>query len=231
MQDMQQLAQRTPFVIGGDPATCNPSRHTAESVFQGMRAAIQYKCQRDDFSNTHVAAQGLGKVGTQLCDLLHEAGAQLTVFDLDANKIEALCQRIPEARSVNKPSDIYCCDCDVFAPCGFGGILNSRSISMIKAPIIAGSANNQLAHHHIARSLRDHGKLYVPDFLLNSGGLIYAAAMIDRHDSSSVRDKIDALYDTCLALFHQADKEDHPTTYIAEDIAWARLRAMKPIHP
>ncbi|MNG18163.1 Leucine dehydrogenase [compost metagenome] len=65
--------------------------------------------------------------------------------------------------------------CDILAPCGLGGVLNAQTVGELHCAVVAGAANNQLASAEIADELEARGILYAPDYVINSGGLIYVA--------------------------------------------------------
>ena len=46
---------------------------------------------------------------------------------------------------------------------------------MLRATIVCGAANNQLAHPGVEKQLADRGILYAPDYVVNSGGVIQVA--------------------------------------------------------
>jgi len=122
------------------------------------------------------------------------------------------------------PDDIYDVEADVFAPCALGAILNLATIKRLRVPIVAGSANNQLAHHHQGVVLHEHGILYAPDFVINSGGLIYVAAIYDHADEQKAYVQIGGIYDTLMEIFERAKQEKLSTAEIAEKMALERLR-------
>lgn len=221
---MNTIATRTPHVIGAkEPGRvhCQPSPHTAMGVFRGMQAAVQFKLNRDSLKGVHVAIQGVGAVGRALIELLTEAGARVSITDPKADALTH-CVKTYGATAVAL-DDIYDVDCDIFAPCALGGTINANTIKRISAPIIAGSANNQLAHHKYAALLNEHDVLYAPDFVINSGGLINAAMVHDYQDIAMGDAQIDKLYNTLLTMFERAKKEKQPTTYIAEKMALEKL--------
>jgi leucine dehydrogenase len=222
--DMDIISNVTPYVTcttasggGGDP-----SPYTATGVRRGIEAAVKFKLGRDDLKGIHVAIQGAGHVGYHLAKELHERGAILTVADIDSLHSEK-CQREFNAKIVNS-DEIYRVSCDVFAPCALGAILNSATIPLINAPIVAGSANNQLKDL-VADDQRlfERGILYAPDFLINAGGLIQAASAYDHGSLDKAVDQIQHLYDAALNIFERAKAENKPTNHIALVIAEERL--------
>ena len=224
-EDMDVIAERTPYVIGATRThkyEGDPSPYTALGVLRGIEAAVQFKLNRDDLNNTPVAIQGAGHVGAALCRLLSERGAKITICDKQTEAAE-LCASRWNA-TVVPPDEIYGVECDVFAPSAMGGVINFDTLSQLKAAIVAGSANNQLAHHKYGRILHQNGILYAPDFVINSGGLIQAAMTYDYQDEAIAIEKINNLYDTMLMLFERSARHDMPTDKIAEMIAKENIK-------
>lgn len=223
--DMDVIAERTPFVIGAakshqyerDPSPC-----TALGVLYGIQAAVQFKLHRDHLEGLHVAIQGAGHVGYYLAKLLFEHGAQMTMCDINP---AALQRCVDEFKVTPVPvEEIYRVKCDVFAPCAMGGIINAETIPMIQAPIIAGSANTQLAHRLFGNLLHEKNILYAPDFVINAGGLISAAIDYTYRDPAMSDAKIKNMYHNMLDLFTRAAQENLPTTQVAENIAHEKLQ-------
>ncbi|MGV8475781.1 amino acid dehydrogenase, partial [Pseudomonas aeruginosa] len=73
------------------------------------------------------------------------------------------------------PEALLSTPCDILAPCGLGGVLTSQSVSQLRCAAVAGAANNQLERPEVADELEARGILYAPDYVINSGGLIYVA--------------------------------------------------------
>jgi leucine dehydrogenase len=168
--DMRIVGLETRYVVGQATDT-GPA--TAHGVFVALSTAVLRKLERSDLKGLRVAVQGLGNVGRRLCEELVAAGATLVVADVDRERVARAVSELG-ARSV-APEAIYEQDADVFAPCALGGILDDETIPRLRALVVAGSANNQLASEHHAEALAARGILYVPDFVANAGGVIGAA--------------------------------------------------------
>lgn len=224
-QDMDVIATRTPYVIGAETMIKghgNPASHTALSVFQGIKAALQFSRNDANLSDVHIAIQGAGQVGFLLAEMLYKAGATLTVCDANKQAIEHAQAAMPDINIV-EPHAIYHVPCDIFAPCAMGGILTREIIQQLQCQAIVGSANNQLSHLKFARLIRQRGILYAPDFLVNAGGLVNAALIYDCADPEMANRQILKIYDTCLEIFQRAQATDKSTTLVAYEIAMERL--------
>jgi leucine dehydrogenase len=224
ISDMDVIATRTPYVTctSDSKEDGDPSPHTAFGVCRGIEAAVKFKLGKNDLNNIHVIIQGLGHVGYALAKELHQRGAVLTVADVNEKAID---QCIKEFNAhVCAPDEVYDIKADVFAPCALGGILNLHTIKKLCVPIVAGSANNQLAHHHHGVILHERGILYAPDFLINVGGLIYASSMYDHGDPAKARDAVNHIYDNLMDLFEKSQKENVATSEMAEKMALEKLK-------
>ncbi|RJG10361.1 Glu/Leu/Phe/Val dehydrogenase [Pseudomonas cavernicola] len=170
--DMDCIAQYTSHVTSTTSAG-DPSPHTAMGVFAGIRATAQARLGSDDLEGLRVAIQGLGNVGYALAEQLHAAGVELLVSDLDAGRVQLAVEQLG-AHPVASEA-LLGTPCDILAPCGLGGILNAQTVGQLRCSAVAGAANNQLASIEIADEMEARGILYAPDYVINSGGLIYVA--------------------------------------------------------
>ncbi|MCY1544387.1 Leucine dehydrogenase [compost metagenome] len=177
---MDCIAQHTNHVTS-TTSEGDPSPHTAMGVFAGIRASAQARLGSDDLEGLRVAVQGLGNVGYALAEQLHAAGAELLVSDLDAGRVQLAVEQLG-AHPVASDA-LLTTPCDILAPCGLGGILNAETVGQLRCSAVAGAANNQLASGDIADTLQARGILYAPDYVINSGGLIYVAL---RHRGESL---------------------------------------------
>lgn len=222
--DMDVIARKTPYVTcttksGGDS---DPSPLTALGVRRAIEAAAKFKLGRDDLQGLKVAIQGAGHVGYCLAKELHERGAKIVVADIN---IKSLQRCIDEFNAeVVHPEEIYSVESDVFAPCALGSVLNLNTIKQLNTKIVAGSANNQLAHHHYGALLHERGILYAPDFLINAGGLIHVAVIYDHGDMKKCLEQINNIYNTVYDIYERSKFENRATNEIAEKIARDRLK-------
>ena len=224
--DMAEIARQTRHVgginDGNDPArTGDPSPFTAYGVFIGLKEAVKHKHGQSDLKGMRVAVQGLGHVGFHLCNLLHDAGAQLIVADINASAVEhAVTQFGATAVSID---EILSVDADILAPCALGGIINDASIASLKAGIIAGAANNQLEADRHGDILRDMGVLYAPDYVINAGGVVEVHYSREGHPVSETNRHIESIGATVREIFERADRENKPTSFIADRLAEERF--------
>jgi leucine dehydrogenase len=227
--DLNHARKRTRYVAGLEghaAASGDPSPVTAEGVFRGVRLCVQRALGRD-LDGVRVAIQGVGHVGAYLADKLHAAGAKLILTDVNAETLHQVAERT--GAQVVAPGAIFDADCDVFAPCALGGAVNATTLPRIKARIIAGAANNQLADAETGRAVFARGMLYAPDYVINGGGIINVAGEIralernEAFDAAWVDEKLDRLTRTLEEVLDHAAAEKRPTNEVATEIAKARI--------
>ena len=225
-EDADILAQTCDFIFARasqyEPGF-NPSSFTAYGGFIGIRAAVKTVFGNDDLTGIRVAVQGLGATGYVLSKHLHEAGARLTVADVRPETVDrAVAEFGAEAVS---PDAIHAADVDVFAPCALGAGLNDQTIPEITARVICGLANNQLAESRHGQALADAGIAYVPDYVVNAGGMMGASTVIfsELSRDASIR-RIEGLHDTITAILERAASHGRPSADIADEMAVERIR-------
>ncbi|MDN3651430.1 Glu/Leu/Phe/Val dehydrogenase [Thalassotalea ponticola] len=217
--DMAIVNTQTDYVSGLEGKSGNPGPFTALGTFLGIKAAVKYKLNKDDLSGIRVAVQGLGSVGYSLCEKLHAAGASLVVTDINQD-ILAKAQRELNAEVVAL-NEIYSQDVDVFAPCALGASINDETIAQLKAVIIAGCANNQLAEVRHDQVLKDKGILYAPDYVINAGGIINVALEIypEPYCKDEATRLVENIYHTLMNVFEKAGELNKPTGEVADAMA------------
>jgi leucine dehydrogenase len=230
--DMRVMRRETHAVSCLDQAEGgygDPAPMTALGVFQAILAAAEHRLGRADVRGLKVAVQGVGNVGRSLCRLLASAGAELTVCDTHKPQLEKVCEEL--SASAVGTDDIFSAEVDVFAPCAMGAILNSRTIPLLKAKVVAGAANNQLADAEAKRMLADRHITYVPDYVANCGGLISCAAEWYRTDPQQVRRDVLNVRSVCSDILSEAEAEHLHTDDVARCKAEARIAAQSSFGP
>jgi leucine dehydrogenase len=219
--DMDEVARETGFVAGHAGAAGDPSPHTARGVFLCLEAGVRHRLGRD-LAGVRVAVKGLGNVGMGLARLLHDAGADLLVADLDPARTDAARDTL--GASVLPVGAIATAEADVLAPCALGGDLDAATIPALRARVVCGAANNQLATPEDGRRLARRGILYCPDYLVNAGGLIHVARHVLALDGAAVATRIADLPGTLTAILERAAREGTTPGETADRIARARFR-------
>lgn len=216
LDDMDIIAEHTPYVASRS-SHGDPSPSTALGVLRGIEAAVKYKLNKQSLNGLHIAIQGLGHVGYRLAEHLHNAGAKLTVADVNLAQVERAVNAF-SASSVNT-ADILKLSCDVLVPCALGGVLNDQTIPELQTSIIAGAANNQLHHTRHGQVLHDKGILYAPDYVINAGGLIFAACKYSKTSEDEMQNQINYIGHRLIEIFERSTKENRPTNIISDAMA------------
>jgi leucine dehydrogenase len=182
--DMDLIRKHTEYVTGISESiggSGNPSPVTAYGVYMGMKAAAKYKFGKDNLEGKKVLVQGIGHVGETLVDYLTAEGAKVVIADINEDRLKEIGNKY--GAKIYTGDDLYSADVDIYAPCALGATINDETIGRLKAQVIAGAANNQLANEiKHGQMLKDRGILYAPDFLINAGGIINVYAEIVKYD-------------------------------------------------
>jgi len=226
--DMLGMQAHTQYVSGIPRAGAfggDPSPKTAWGVFVSIEAGVRLHLQRASLDGVRVALQGLGAVGWHLAEFLHKAGAKLVVADVDAAKV-ARAQELFGAQAVSV-HEILAADVDVLAPCALGAVLNLGSVPQIRAKLIAGAANNQLATAADGDALQARGILYLPDYLVNAGGIISVAREYrNEGEEQAVMAEVSKIAGRVEELLGRVKASGN--TPARESDIWARSKLVKP---
>jgi leucine dehydrogenase len=223
VSDIDTIRGYTKYAVGGsnEGGSGDPSVMTAFGVFQGMKASLKAANLGESLEGARVAIQGVGNVGYHLASYLSAAGAKLIISDIYPSQVEKIVQEF--GAEVVAPDQIYAADCDIFAPCALGAILNSRTIPQLKCKVVAGSANNQLESDSDGFDLFSRGIVYAPDYAINSGGLINVAAELDGYNQEKVLAQVTKVYNTIATILEHSKKDNIPPHQAADAMAEKRL--------
>ena len=224
--DVQVMRTVTPHVRGiPENGPGDPSPMTALGVFESMKVAVQHAFSRDTLRDIGVHVQGLGAVGMRLSALLAEAGAKLVVSDVDSNKCEEAASRFSaEVIATDQWPDA---DAEIYAPCALGATLNEETIPKLQSAIVAGAANNQLARPEDGNRLHEKGTLYIPDYVINAGGVISTALEGPTFDRNILLKRVTGIAETVEAIITRAKDEQIPANIIADKMAQEKLMAAR----
>lgn len=227
--DCEYMVMESDFINGRADLSGNPSPVTAYGVYWGIKACALEKWGNNSLKDKVVAVQGLGAVGRALCEYLHQEGAKLIVTDIMPEKVEQVV-KVYNAKAV-KPEEIYSVECDIFAPCSVGAILNDDTIPQLKCEIVAGAANNVLLDEkRHGDMLMERGILYAPDFVINGGGLINVyQEFFPPYDREKTFKIVERIYDRLLYIFNLAKRYNINTQLAANRYAEERIEMIKNI--
>lgn len=214
--DIAIVHKETPYVLGLEGKSGDPSPMTAYGVYKGIKAAVKFKLGRDSLDGVKIAVQGLGHVGYYLCKHLADEGAKLFVTDINKESIEKVVAEF-KATAVDVNA-IYTQDVDVYAPCALGATVNDETLPRLKCSIIAGAANNVLAEDRHGVALMNRGILYAPDYVINAGGIINVS-FENNYSKEAAMKKTENIYNTLMNVFERAKAENKPTNAVADEIA------------
>jgi glutamate dehydrogenase/leucine dehydrogenase len=223
--DMDVVGERTSHVLGRSEASGgsgDPGADTARGVFHGIEATVEHVFGTRDLAARAVLVQGLGSVGSRLVEHLREAGAAVSVADVDGARAAVVAAEM--GASVVAPGDVIGTECDVFAPCATGKVLTEATIPHLRCRIVAGAANNQLGVVEDGERLREAGILFAPDFVINAGGVIHLAGYETLGwDEATMTKRLEAIGDTLLEVYEAADREGISTAAAADRMARGRV--------
>ena len=225
-EDMDIIARESRFVTGrtvehggaGDSSVL-----TAFGVFQGMIAAAEHLWGSGSLRGRRVGVEGVGKVGRRLVTHLLDAGAGVVVCDVSGRAIEALLDRHPQVEVVADQAALIREPIDIYAPCALGGSLTAENVAALRATVVCGGANNQLAHPGIEKQLADRGILYAPDYVVNAGGVIQVADELDGFSFERAKARAERISATTREIFALADAEGVPPAAAADRLAERRM--------
>jgi valine dehydrogenase (NAD+) len=226
VQDMDIVAKETQFVTGRSEShggAGDSSVLTAYGVFQGIRAAAEAQWGRPTVAGRRVGVAGLGKVGKHLVGHLLEDGASVIATDVSERALSWAQETYPQVDLVPDVTTLITSDIDVYAPCALGGALDDETVAVLRATVVAGAANNQLAHPGVEKLLADRGVLYAPDYVVNSGGVIQVADEIEGFNFARAKARAGKIYDTTKQILLLAQSEGVPPAVAADRLAERRM--------
>lgn len=225
VEDMNWIRRETRWVTGSSTYTGgsgDPSPVTAWGVFHGIRACLEVVYGSSDVSGRTVAIQGVGAVGYYLAQYLHERGARLVFSDISERKLARVVEEF--GGKVVDGDDYYGTDCDVLAPCAIGGTINATSIPQIRAPIVAGAANNQLDDEQRDGAILDKaGIIYAPDYVINAGGLINVYSELKGLPADKAMADTASIFNTVKVIINKAKANGITTTEASNRVAEERI--------
>ena len=225
--DIAMIAEATKYVSGTPEVSGNPSPFTARGVYLSIKAGASVKYGSESLKGKVVAVLGLGSVGYALCEYLHKEGAILKVCDINKVPIE---KAVAELGAVAVSADeIITTECDILSPCALGAVLNTTNALELKCSMVAGCANNILLDAATGEALHKRDILYLPDYIINAGGVINCGMEIPdgNYDVNMINAKVDELYGTVLKIIGLAKDKGISTAQAADDFAFGRIAAHK----
>jgi len=211
-----------PESLGGSG---DPSPVTAYGVYMGMKAAAKHQWGSDSLSGKRVLVQGVGHVGQTLVDYLAKENASIILCDINEDRLIEMAKKY--GAEVVTTEELFDTAMDIYAPCALGATLNDESIAKLKAKVVAGAANNQLANEEVhGKQLQGRGIVYAPDFLINAGGLINVYREVAGISREKAMELTENIYATTTDIFRSAEQHGITTHKAAMKIAKSRIQAI-----
>ncbi|MFC6963304.1 Leu/Phe/Val dehydrogenase [Halocatena marina] len=230
VRELRWIGMETDYVVGLPEQFDHPSGYHGGGlgVIRAMEACSDLVYDDRSLGDLHVVVQGVGEMGTSIVRYLDDEGADVTVADPDTASVDRLVDHY--GVSTVAPKNVYDVDCDIFAPSALGFVLNDETIPRLQCDIICGAANNQLEDEKRHGSkLHNRGILYAPDYLANAGRTIDDTDLLRTggYNHERAREMVNRIYDRMLTIGRRSRTEDRPTGEIADEIAEARIEALR----
>jgi valine dehydrogenase (NAD+) len=225
-EDMDVIARESRHVTGRTVphgGSGDSSVLTAFGVFQGMRAAAELVWGSASLDGRWVGIEGVGKVGRHLVGHLVQAGARVSVCDVDQAAVARVLAAHPAVTVVPGREQMLADDIDIYSPCALGGAVNDDTLELLHARIVCGGANNQLAHPGLEKLLAERGIVYAPDYLVNAGGVIQVADELAGFNFDRAKARAEKIFDTSRKILAIADDEGVPPAVAADRLAERRM--------
>ena len=222
--DADIMLRKTQYVVGRATVSGDPSPFTAIGVYDGIRATAKFLNGTDDLNGVKIAVQGLGKVGLDLATQLAKAGAKLVVCN---HKNKAVIDKFAAeyGAEIVAADEIYGVECDIFAPCALGAVVNYDTIHQFKCRAVAGAANNVILDDECGLALKKKGIVYAPDFIINGGGVINAGQeAFTTYDKENVLKQVHNIYNTVYSMLEESKSTGEPEGVIAQRFAENRIK-------
>lgn len=227
VNDMEHVFRETEFVTGVHQVhggSGDPSPFTAFGTLQGLLASLNRKFGDEDVGKYSYAVQGAGHVGMELIKLLRERGAKVFVTDINKDSVQRAVDEF--GCTAVGLDEIYDVDADVYSPCALGGTVNEQTLPRLKAKIICGAANNQLANNEIGDEVEKRGILYAPDYAVNAGGVMNISLEIEGYNRERAMRMMRTIYSNVSRIFEIAREQNIPSYQAADRLAEERIETI-----
>ena len=226
-EDLQYIGDQSSYVVGRPVkrgGVGDPSRSTVKGVYYGIKTAVKWKLKKESLKGLRIVIQGLGAVGSNLLEMLNQEGMEIFVHDIRSSAVEKAKAQFPKIKTLSQ-EEVFTTECDIFSPCSVGAVINEKSFKTLNCSIVAGGANNQLSHASIGKKLLDKQILYIPDFIINSGGLIYVSSYMSPKKSNEwIENKLKGISQTILKICELSQSEQIDTAEMALMLAKDKIK-------
>jgi len=223
VEDIAYVGIETDHVCGVSEGSGDPSPLTAYGVYRGMKACAREVYGNESLKGLKVAVQGVGHVGNYLVGQLADEGARMWICDIYEDRVKKTAEEY--GATAVEPDEIYDVDCDIFAPCALGAVINDDTIPRLKCRIVAGAANNQLAEPRHGDALEERKILYAPDYVINGGGVVNVSEefLPGGYDRDRAYRRVARIYDKVAEVIDISKRDGIPTYKAADVMAEERI--------
>lgn len=222
--DTEYMSKVTPFILRGNGGNTTTSRMASYGIYIGIKNSLKLLLPNKKNKDIHIAIKGVGKIGSELTGFLLKDNFNISVADKDIDKIKQIKKLYPSVNIVDFKK-IHKISCDVYSPCAMGKEFNNKTIKELKCLIIAGGANNQLLEDSLAEKIHNLGIWYIPDFVINAGGLIQIVDELDKsgYNKERVNKRITNIGNTISKIIKESKRTKNNPLYITKEIINKKL--------
>lgn len=222
-EDIEKMKKVSKYINGASSKNDGLAVWAARGVFFGIQAALKEMYGSVEMRGKTFGIKGLGKVGSFLASLILKHGGVIVGADIDKRAVQKIKKKHPAMKIVSS-KEIYKQRVNVFCPCAFGNDLTEKTIKQLRCDIVCGGANNQLSNENSAIGLHKLGILYMPDYVVNAGGLIRAVSgMIKKNNDAWVENKVKNIFTTSTNIIKTSAKKRKSPYFVAKNIADEKL--------
>lgn len=216
-QDVKEMHRVSPYMVG---VKADPVKFTTLGIYYSIRVCLEQRFGSEKIEGRTFAIQGLGKIGSDILEMLYERGGKIYAADINQAIVRKIKIRFPDINIV-KPSQIHKQEVDVFSPCALGNCINHSNIKELRCKIIAGGANNQLEDVRVGKKLHKSGILYAPDYVVNAGGLISVVDEFEYKDYrvKRVKERVAKIGKSLRKIIRKSERENRATNLVADEMA------------
>ena len=226
--DTKYMSKVTPFILKGTGGRTTTSLMAARGVYEGIISAFRTILPNKKIEDMTITVKGTGKIGAELVHLLYRHNVKIIAGDKNSQSITKIKKIFPKIKIADYKT-IHKIKADIYAPCAMGGEFTPKTIKELNCRIVAGGANNQFVDERDAEKLSKRGIWYIPDYVINAGGLIQIVDELGKegYNTKRVRNSIKKIGVTVAHLINESKKTGISTLEIAKKIAHEKILKAK----
>jgi leucine dehydrogenase len=223
-EDAIYMSKITPYILRGNKGNTTTSEMASYGIYVGIKKSLKLLIPNKSNKDLHITIKGIGKIGFNLAKLLIKDGFKVTVADIDKEKIIAIKKLFPSIK-VSDFKNIHKIKSDIYSPCAMGGEFSLKTIKELNCHIIAGGSNNQLQKESLSKELYNRGIWYIPDFLINSGGLIQIVDELDKsgYNKKRVNSRVKKIGEIISQIIKKSQISKKDTLTVTKDIINSKI--------